>query len=54
MLGKKQVTLRWEDYPVQRKVGGGYVGTERGFPPRRISGIGNRGRGGSIKQVSNH
>ena len=55
MLGWRQVTPRWTDDPVQRNVGGGGVGEVGGFPlPRRKSGSGKRGRGGSSKPVRNN
>ena len=35
MMGRRQVTHRWADDPVQRHVDGGGVGAGGGSPPRK-------------------
>ena len=35
MMGRRQVTPRWEDDPVRKHVSGGGVGEGGGCPPRK-------------------
>ena len=52
ILGRRQVTPRWEDNPVRRHVGGGGVGARGGCPP--LEGKQESGRVGEEGQVKKY